>query len=175
MKTLIAYYSLTGNNRKMAQEIANSMGAGKAEVDFEAIKDTAERPALTKNATGADAKKISLKVMFSTGIAVFLKQGTRLKPLSKNPLDYGLLVFGTPMWMGRLPPATRAYALALRGKVKRLAFFCVDGQTNPAGNLRELESILGVKAQASLWLKADDFEQGGYGGKVKDFIKSLNA
>lgn len=30
-------------------------------------------------------------------------------PLSKNPADYALTIIGTPVWVGTMTPAVRAY------------------------------------------------------------------
>jgi flavodoxin len=122
MRTLIAYYSLYGATRELAEEISERLGC-----DIEEIKDTKQRRGIIGFlAAGFDAAK---------------GKTTVLQPLEKDPADYDLLVIGSPVWSGSLAPAVRTYLL--QAKPKRYAFFCTAGSDSGGRLQDDLEKISG--------------------------------
>jgi flavodoxin len=108
LKSLVVYYSRTGNARFIAQTIAAQMGA-----DIEEVIDLRKR----------------------SGILGFLRGGrdaragkeTEIAPTSKQPVDYDLIIVGTPIWAGKPTPAINTYLKKNDLSGKRVAVFFSQG------------------------------------------------
>lgn len=108
LKSLVVYYSRTGNARFVAQTIAAEVGA-----DVEEVIDLKKR----------------------SGIIGFLKSGrdarggkiTKIAPTTKSPVNYDLIILGTPIWAGRQSPAITTYLKENDLSGKKVAFFFAQG------------------------------------------------
>jgi flavodoxin len=100
-KVLVAFYSLKGHTRKIGSEIAKLLKA-----DIEEIKDLRDRSRLISWQTSAFEED--------------LKTATKIQKPEKNPLDYDLVIIGTPIWDG-IVPAVKEYLT--KNKFKKVAFF----------------------------------------------------
>ena len=79
MKILVAYFSQTGNTKKVARQIARKLGA-----DMDEIKEKGKND----KKPGKDVQEITYK---------------------KDPSKYDMVVIGSPVWAFRPPPVTRKY------------------------------------------------------------------
>jgi len=87
-KVLVIYYSRTGNTRKVAERLEQRFNA-----DIERIIDQKKRIGpIAFVAAGKDALAGNL---------------TEIAPLKVNPLDYDLILVGTPSWYSNMTPAVR--------------------------------------------------------------------
>src|SRR5689334_1413901 len=110
-KTLIVYYSLTGNTARVAHDLAQRLGG-----ELESIRDREH----------------------GAGILGFIKcsfdalRGTKvdIAPIFRNPRDYSLVIVGTPVWAGKMTPAMRTYLQQFRGQFRQLVFFTTSGNTD---------------------------------------------
>jgi flavodoxin len=110
LKSLVVYYTRSGNSRFIAETIAAEIGA-----DVEEVIDLKKR----------------------TGILGWLRGGrdarqgkeTEIAPTKKTPANYELIVVGTPIWAGNPTPAINTYLKKndLSGK-KVAAFFSQGGK-----------------------------------------------
>ena len=121
MKSLVVYYSRTGNAKFVAETLAAEIGS-----DVEEIVDGKNRrgPIGWLNA-GKDARKGS---------------ETEIAPTKKSPAEYDLIVVGTPNWASRITPAIRTYLKknSLAGK-KAAAFVVQDGDSPfPSDQIKSL-------------------------------------
>jgi flavodoxin len=111
LKSLVVFYSRTGNAKFVAETIAAEIGA-----DVEELVDQKNRsgPIGWLNA-GKDARR---------------GNETEIAPTKKSPADYDLIVVGTPNWASRITPAIRTYLKknSLAGK-KVAAFVVQDGDS----------------------------------------------
>jgi len=90
VKSLIVYYSRTGNAKFVAEKIAGIFGS-----DIEEIIDLKSREGkMGWMSAGRDA---------STG------RSTKIAPTTKNPHDYDVLIIGTPVWAWNPSAAIRTY------------------------------------------------------------------
>jgi flavodoxin len=154
-KTLVVYYSLTGNTARVAHDIATRTGA-----DLESIRDRDHGVGFfgfIKNCFDALRGKTA-----------------RIAPLSRDPAHYDLTVIGTPVWVGRMTPALRAYLRETRGRFGRVAFFVTSGNTEVARVLPALESAAQTKAVAAVGFSASELkEQSVYEDKLAAFLNEL--
>ncbi len=111
MRTLVVYYTRTGNARFMAETIASELGA-----DIEEVIDLKNRQGkLAFLPAGRDAMR---------------GKETEIAQTKKAPADYDLLAIGQPVWAGSPTPAIRTYVNKndLSGKKVALFFSDSNGQ-----------------------------------------------
>lgn len=173
MKSLVVYYSRTGNTKKVAQQIAITI-SGQCDID-----EIVSR------------KKYSGKFGYIKAVfdAIFKK-----RPLIKNiknPEKYDLVVIGTPNWGGRMAAPVRSYIY--KNKFKKVAFFCVQGGSGAERVIADMKKLLErnfslsksnetapdfkikkrYKPSAVFIINERDIKDNSYKQKVKDFCKKL--
>ena len=154
MKALVAYYSRTGNTKKVAEAIAKAVTA-----DTEEIISIKKRKGLFNYLlSGREAmRKISAKI----------------EPVKKNPEDYDIVIIGTPIWGFAVSSPIRAYAEYCKGKVKKTAFFSTAGGSSAKNTFNDLSSIIGIKPCGTIELKTSEVKTSSYFQKLKTFIEKF--
>jgi flavodoxin len=90
MKTLVVYYTRTGNSKFAAETIAAELGA-----DIEEV---------------VDLKKRQGKLAYiSCGRDAMSGKETDINPTKRNPANYDLIVIAQPVWAWSPTPAIRTY------------------------------------------------------------------
>jgi len=107
MKTLIIYYTRTGNAKFAAETIAAELGA-----DLEEVVDL-------KNRQGRLA-------FMSNGRDAMQGKETQIAPTTRNLTDYDLVIIGQPIWAGNPTPAIRTYLNKNDLSGKKVALFFSD-------------------------------------------------
>ncbi|MHA1221476.1 MAG: flavodoxin family protein [Candidatus Heimdallarchaeota archaeon] len=124
MKSLVIYYSKTGNTKLMGETIAKELKADLLELQPE--KDL-------------PAKGFGL--YFKGGFQSMTKKKVKLATIETSFDDYELIFLGTPVWAWKLNPVVRSFLKANNFTGKKIALFCTC-----AGNctkiLAEMNSIL---------------------------------
>ncbi len=111
MKSLVVYYSRSGNSKFVAQKIAEKIGA-----DIEEVIDKKNRRGWIgwlnagRDATGG--------------------KETQIEETKFLPNNYDLIVVGTPIWDGRPTPAIRTYLRKNDLSKKKVALFWTLGGRN---------------------------------------------
>jgi flavodoxin len=154
MKTLVIYYSRTGNTRKVGQMIADTL-----KCDSDEIIETNKRPGIWG--------------WLMAGKAVMKKETIKLEAQKKDPADYDLVIIGTPIHMTMSAPV-RSYIMANKGKFKKVAFFCTCGSSKPERTFADMEKECGVKPVAVLRLTEKEVKKEDIFEKISGFIKSVN-
>lgn len=114
MKSLVVYYTRTGNARFVAETIAAEIGA-----DVEEVIDLKKRTgALAYLSGGSDARR---------------GKETEIAPTKKVSSDYDLIIVGTPIWAGRPAPAITTYLKKNDLSDKKIAVFFTQGGKKPQG------------------------------------------
>lgn len=103
MKTLVAYYSKTGNTRRLAEEIAKQL-----ECDIDEIRDKRDWSGLSG--------------WFSSRRSAYRKFMTEIE-FKTDPAEYDLVVIGSPIWSNNVSPAVRTYFTRNITKFNNVAFF----------------------------------------------------
>lgn len=135
MKSLVVFYSRTGNARFVAQTIAAEIGS-----DLEEIIDLKKRNGLIGFLGG--------------GFDARLGKETKIGPTQKSPVDYDLIVVGTPIWAGRPTPAITTYLKKTDLSGKKVAVFLVQGGKKPQGIVQMKALIPNVNYLGELTLIA---------------------
>jgi len=158
MKILIVYYSRTGKNKKLALELATKIKA-----DTEELIDRANRNGLLGYLRG--------------GRDAWRKKETSLKSLEKNPADYDLVIFMSPLWAAVMAPAVRTYVKQNLGKIKQAALISISGGGECNFNKKApLDFRVAVNRPEApvLLLSEKEIENTVTQNKINTFIKSLN-
>ncbi len=106
-KKLVVYYSLEGNTKLIAENIAEEIGA-----DILQLKP--------KN----DIKSKGFMKYFSGGKKIIFKEKPELISYEINPEDYDVIFMGTPVWAGTYTPAFRTFFERTNLESKCIALFC---------------------------------------------------
>ncbi|MFA5925393.1 MAG: flavodoxin [Parcubacteria group bacterium] len=154
MKTLVIYYSRTGTTKKVAEMIAEKMGA-----DIEEIKDTVDRS--------------GVKGYLKSGRDAMKKRLTKLMPLQKNLAEYDLLIIGTPIWGWNMSAPVRTFVTDQKDNIKNAAFFCTMGGSGDERAFSEMEEIIEKKPKDVLSLMTKNVATGGFEEKVNEFVNSI--
>ncbi len=156
MKILVVYYSRSGSNEKIANELQQKLGC-----DIEKIVDTVNRKGVLgflKSGRAARAKKMS-----------------KIKPIEKDPSAYDVVIVVCPFWAGLMPPPIRTYISENKDKLGMVALLSVSGAGE--GNdkaIPDLEEALAKKVSAALLLKTNELKHGDYEKKLQEFSKVVS-
>ena len=111
MKTVVVYFSLSGNTKFVAEKIAQQLDADLCQV-------------IDKN--------------FKSGRMLYIKGGAasmreKLSDIEvEKPIDnYDLVIVGSPVWAGKISPAIRTFLVNNNFSDKQLAFFVSIGGDKP--------------------------------------------
>ncbi len=123
MKTLVVYYSKSGNTRRVAEEIAKALGAD------------------TEELIEVGTKRSGFFGFLFAGRDGMRGRPSKIEPGKKRPADYDLVVVGSPVWGWNLVPAVRSYLGAVDLKGKPVAFFCTMGGTGDKQTLASMRDL----------------------------------
>lgn len=156
MKTLVVFYSRSGTTKKIAEAIAEKIGA-----DLEEIKDTVDRKgAVGYLRSGRDAMK---------------KKLTKLEPSALKLDKYDLVIIGTPIWGWNMSVPVRTYVTQQKDKFGKVAFFCTMGGSGNKQAFSEMEEIIGQKPVGTLAVKTKDAVVGNFSGALSDFLEEIKS
>ncbi len=122
LRSLIVYYSKTGNARWVAQTLAAEIGA-----DVEEVVEVKKQPSVFGVLRG-----ISIR---------WQSHETEIAPIVRSPADYDLTIIGTPVWGGKPTPAIMAYLKKTDLSEKRVAVFFTQGNKKPQG-IEETKALM---------------------------------
>jgi len=130
-KVLIAYYSRSGITRRVAEKIK-----ARFKCDIEEIESVKDRSGMGGYLLcGKEATK---KILADVG------------PTNKNPVNYDLVIVGTPVWAWTVSSPIRTYLTQNQGKIKKAAYFCTLGGSGAEKALAEMEKLSKVKPVATM-------------------------
>ncbi|MDY6913044.1 MAG: flavodoxin [Planctomycetota bacterium] len=154
MKTLVVYYSRTGVTRKVAEALAEALGA-----DIEQLIDTKKRGG-------------------ALGFAVAVKDAAmkKLIPIAapqKDPADYELVVVGTPVWADTICSAVRMYLTDYGKEIKRGAFFCTTHTSGIEKTLAAMQELAGCETAATASFRQKHVKRDEHTADLDAFVNAL--
>jgi flavodoxin len=155
MKTLIVYYSRTGNTKMIAESMATSLNC-----DIEEIKDPEKR----------------------SGIIGYIKSGYEtsrdklpvIKEPEYDPSQYDLIVVGTPVWAGKMSVPVKSYLKMNMNKIPLLACFCTAGRSGIDATIKGIGEYVNVSPMASFGLNSAQIKSGEYNTVLEKFIQDIS-
>ena len=150
MKTLLVYYSRTGNTRKIANTISESI-----ECDIEEIVEKDKRK----------------------GIIGYLKSGYQASRGKAEHIEdskykisnYDLLIIGTPVWAGKMSVPVRTYLKKNMNKIPLLACFCTTNRSGLENTIEDMGNYVNTTPLASFGVKSSDIKNGTYKNIIEKF------
>ena len=159
MKAAIVYYSMSGNTKLVAEQMAADLNADL--IPLVPIK------------TYPDS---GFKKIFWGGKSAVMGEKPKLEPYAFDASAYDQVVFGSPVWAGTFAPPLRTFLHQHRDELqgKRLAaFFCCSG--GPGKVLEKFDAYLnGIQpGQELILIDPKDKPSEENEEKIKGFIDSL--
>ncbi len=153
---LVVFYSRSGFTRTVAEALARALSA-----DLEELGDT-------KNRAGIIG-------YVKSGFEAALGKLTRLKPLSRNPAAYDLVVVGTPVWNASVSSPIRTFLVQHKAALKNVAFFCTYGGRGNERTFRQMAAVCGKTPRGTMAVR--DREVGGamQDARIRELVGRLPA
>lgn len=160
MKTLIVYYSLEGNTKYVAERIAEQTDADLLSLEPEKAYPTGK---VTKYLWG--------------GRSAVMGDTPELKPYATDLSEYGMIVFGTPVWASTYTPPLRSFIRKHKDELKdkRIAFFACSAGGSAEKCFANLREELGCgETVATLRLTDPARRQSdGNNSEIESFCKKI--
>lgn len=157
MKSLIAYFTVSGHTRAAAMAVAAALDA-----DLERIEAAGKVPGSR------------LALLFFGGFAASTRRPWAAKRASHAPTDYDLLIIGTPIWSWTLNPVVRGWLLANPFPVTTpYAAFATAG--GPVGSrvFDEMAGVLGRRPAATMGISDADRMSGRDVRLIEHFVADI--
>lgn len=156
MKTLIVYYSLSGNARVVADSLAAEIGGTVAEIHCRRY-----RPGL-----------------WGETLAAWDNRGDyrpKIEALAHRVEDFDLVILGGPVWASRPAAPLRSFLHRVAGRLPQTALFLTHGGSPAEAAFTEMETLAGQAPVARLAVLNADLKTGGLSAKLKAFASELEA
>ncbi len=154
-RILIVYYSRTGYTRRVAEELA-------------ALADAELQP-ITE-----DRSRMGIAGFFRSATEAYLVRPAKINPSQHTPENYDLVIFGTPVWAGRISSPMLGYLKTYKPQVDRYAVFCTVGGSDGAVALDQFAEIIGKQPDAELILTDKEIDAGTHKLLIETFAEHLN-
>ena len=151
MKTLIIYYSLSGNTKKLGDFLADKFSA-----------DTVLIEEIHNNT--------SLFTMLRLIFHVLLNKASKIRQLGVEPAQYDLVILGTPVWMMRLSSPMRALINQEKSNFKKVAFFCTENSAGGSAVFEIMSKLCDKNPVATLEMTRADMIDLDNNQKLSSFI-----
>ena len=156
-RTLVVYYSRTGQTKKLAEKLAEKFRA-----DIQPLRDKRRR----------------------TGPAGFTRAGkdaifanlTELEDIENKPSDYDIILIGTPSWYGNMTPAVRTFLSDHDFSRKMVGFFATTNVSGVENALEQMVKLTYPNEQttpALLAVRKADFLEAKLEGKISIFYEAV--
>jgi flavodoxin len=154
MEILVVYYSRDGHTRTAAETIAKALNA-----EIEEIQEVKSR----KGMLG----------YLSAGKDAMLKTITEIKPFSKDPTQYDLVIIGTPIWGLTMACGVRSWLTQYGKDLKKVAFFATMGGAGDKRAFTQMEELCAKSPIATASFIDKKIERNEHQEKLETFIKVI--
>ncbi len=163
MKTLIIYFSISGNTKWLAKQIAAHLPG---ETDLHRIELSSNK--IWKGAVG----------MFLYGMKTIFGMKMDIQADHINWSEYNHVIIGGPVWVASVPPPLRAFVKKHKEQIaqKTVSVFCTCGG-NRGSFFKQLRDVLGVKFWPDPLTLVEPFQHPKDTNdlRVKAFTQEINA
>jgi len=156
MKSIVIFYSRTGNTQFVAEEIANRLSA-----ELTPLRDK-------KNRNG-------LWGYLWAGFDALMQKKTQLIEQQIDLNLYDLIFIGCPNWAANLPPVIRTFLIQKYWSDKKLVFFCTQdglGAERVFNNLRGLTK--GAEIISEKYFNQVNKNKEAVKLQIRDWLEKIN-
>jgi flavodoxin len=154
MKILVVFYSRSGNTKKIAESISESL-----DCDIEEIVDTEKRGGIFG--------------YIKSGYEAFRGKLSKIEDPKNDVSQYDLVIIGTPVWAGKMAVPVRTYITQNHAKFGKTAFFSTAGGTNFDSTFSDMKEVSGASPIAEIGIRAKEVQDGSYKPKVAEFLTKI--
>lgn len=165
MKTLVVYFSNSGNTRSVAEALGARLKA-----DIEGVHERKPRPLLRMPQEGEKPRGSAVMKAAMGGMFGF---SSRIEDAQHDPAAYDLVIVGTPLWAGGLTPAVRSYLKKYRKHIRQVAFFCTGESPEKGRALRQMEKVTRRTPVAIMSVPAEEIRSGQAGVRISGFADKV--
>lgn len=154
MRTLVVFYSRTGNTRAVAREIAGALDARIDEI---------RAPGFGPGVGGA------LRAL----LLALRGRPASIEGLRYDPAEFDLVVVGGPVWAAHMAAPVGTYLRERRAALSRVAFFLTFKGQDADPAFKEMAEAAGQKPLQSASIRAAEIKRGQTAGAIKGFLARL--
>ena len=156
MKTLVVYFSRTGQTTQIAKEIARRCDA---HLDMIRPQDQGAAWLATWRYHWQDLVQAEPPIHRPT----------------RNPANYDLVVVGVPVSRAGLAPPVRTYVRQYGNRIQRVALFCAEGTGVDERGFSELGKLCGKEPVATFGVARKNLPTIANRKQLVDFVESIRA
>ena len=153
-RALVVFYSRSGNTRRVAEVIADELGA-----DLEPTVDFTDRRGFFG--------------YLKAGRDAVLGRTTAISPPRHDPAGYDLIVVGTPVWGSSVTPAIRTYLAGRAGSLPDAGLFITHGGSGRERVFAQLTGLCGRFPLAALAVREQQLKDGDWEEPARAFAREL--
>ena len=156
MKSLIVFYSNTGNTLKLAKVLADKLESETLE-----IKDQRSRNGLIG--------------FLRAGFDAITSNVTIIENFNLELSEYDLVIIGTPIWAGRITPAIRTFLIGNSTVLPEVAFFTTHAGGGSSKALLQLEDLAEKEPLACLSIEKEIIKESSIQSnqEIDKYVKTL--
>lgn len=156
MRSLVVYYSRTGNTRLVAEKIAQDLDA-----DIEEIIDKKDRGGIIGFIKG--------------GLDAGRKKDTEIEEPENDPADYDLVVVGTPVWAATVCPAIRTWLQRYGKTLKDVGFFLTTGGSGVEKTFNQMAQVGKTTPHETVAITVSEINKDAWKSPTDEFVDELVA
>ncbi len=156
MKTLVAFYSRTGNTALLADKISKLLGA-----DSDRIISRDSYYGWLGYWRGA------FHSLNDTRVAI--------EDAKLPPAQYDLVIIGGPVWGARIASPVRTYLRQHASEFKSTAFFATQGGVRPGISFKQMAAMSGKQPIATLSISSGKFFRPSDDSAVRAFVDQIKS
>ncbi|MCY7308157.1 MAG: hypothetical protein LH632_18880 [Rhodoferax sp.] len=154
MKTLVTYFSRTGQTSRIAKEIAMRCNAHLDPIH-------------------AQAQGMTWLAGWRYNWQALVHSAPPIQRPVRNPANYDLVVIGVPISRAGLAPPVRSYIRQYAARIQQIAFFCAEGEGREERGFAELSKLCGKQPKATLAVARKCLPAIASRAQLIDFVDSI--
>ncbi len=148
MKSLVVFYSRTGNTKKIAEEIGKSL-----QCDVEGLHD--------------EKKRTGVLGYLRSGRDAMTKQKTAINDVQHQLKEYDCIIIGTPIWAWTMWAPVRTFLEQYKSECRNVAFFTISDSTPGDQTFSQMEDVCGKHPIATLSVTKKELSANSFQALIK--------
>ena len=154
MRTLVTYFSRTGQTSRIAKEIAMRCDAHLDQIH-------------------AQAQEITWFAGLRYNWQAMVQAAPPIQRPARNPANYALVVIGVPISRAGLAPPVRSYVRQHAARIQQVAFFCAEGEGHEERGFAELSRLCAKQPTATLAVARKSLPASASRAQLIEFVNRI--